>query len=261
MTRVEALRILGLEPNATPAEVKRAYRQLVKAVHPDKSRAPNAEQRFKRVQEAYEFISTIEEQGQTKERVAREYRDSAASEARAETAREWAERETRQEQERAKADREKRAREAAEKAAKEAEVQRDWERQRDEAATGLGWRRVIITWFACSTVFGLLIIPTMSNFWYGVGLLFPLLLLVLTVDNELIINYQLRKFDRTHPPPTNGASELQHSTVAEGIWAVIRCFSFIILFIFLPPFLGAVCLIILALIVAFNFLKEVFRLL
>jgi hypothetical protein len=261
---------LGLEPDATPTEVKRKYRQLVKAVHPDKSPAPDAGRHFMRVQEAYEFISTTaEEQEQTREGMAREYRDRAASEARARDAREWTERETRQKQERARAekearereDREKRAREAKEKAAKEAEAQRKWERQRDEAATGLGCRRVIITWFACSIVFGLLIIPTMSNFWHSVGLLFPLLLLVLTVDNELIINYQLRKFDRTHPPPTSDAWEPQHSTAADGIWAVIRCFFIILLYIFLPPALGVVLLSILALIAVFHLLKEVFHLL
>jgi hypothetical protein len=144
---------------------------------------------------------------------------------------------------------------------KKGQEQRKWERQRDEAATGLGCRRVIITWFACSIVFGLLIIPTMSNFWHSVGLLFPLLLLVLTVDNELIINYQLRKFDRTHPPPTSDAWEPQHSTAADGIWAVIRCFFIILLYIFLPPALGVVLLSILALIAVFHLLKEVFHLL
>ena len=105
MTRAEALRILGLEPNATLADVKKAYRQLVKTVHPDKSPAPDAGRHFMRVQEAYEFISTTaEEQEQTREGMAREYRDRAASEARARDAREWTERETRQKQERARAE-------------------------------------------------------------------------------------------------------------------------------------------------------------
>ena len=81
-----------------------------KAAHPDKNPAPNAEDLFKRVQEAYEFISTTEEQEQTRERVAREYRDRATSEARARAAREWAERETRQKQERARAEKEARER-------------------------------------------------------------------------------------------------------------------------------------------------------
>lgn len=33
--RADALRILGLEPNATPEEVKSAYRRLVRECHPD----------------------------------------------------------------------------------------------------------------------------------------------------------------------------------------------------------------------------------
>ena len=154
MTCAEALRILGLEPDATPAEAKRAYRQLVKAVHPDKNAAPNARHLFQLVQEAYEFISTIEEQEQTRERVTREARDRAEREARARAAREWAERETRQKQERERADREKRTREAKEKAAKEAEARKEWKRQRDEAVIGVNGciGRCLVMPMACTTI-------------------------------------------------------------------------------------------------------------
>ena len=48
---------LGLEPEATPAEVKRAYRRLAKAFHPD-SAGPGALPRFLAIQEAYEHLTT-----------------------------------------------------------------------------------------------------------------------------------------------------------------------------------------------------------
>ncbi|GLB48259.1 molecular chaperone DjiA [Neptunitalea lumnitzerae] len=57
-----AYKVLDLETNATDAEVKTAYRNLVKKYHPDKvitgsdTVKKNAEMNFRRVQEAYEQI-------------------------------------------------------------------------------------------------------------------------------------------------------------------------------------------------------------
>lgn len=48
--------ILGVERGATPDEVKRAYRKLARKYHPDVSKEPNAEERFKEVSEAYEVL-------------------------------------------------------------------------------------------------------------------------------------------------------------------------------------------------------------
>ena len=50
---IDAYRTLGLEVGATPAEVKRAYRRLAKAFHPD-SAGPSALPRFLAIHEAYE---------------------------------------------------------------------------------------------------------------------------------------------------------------------------------------------------------------
>jgi DnaJ domain len=50
-------RILGLEPGASMAEVKRAYRQLAKAFHPD-SAGPSALPRFLAIHAAYEQLLT-----------------------------------------------------------------------------------------------------------------------------------------------------------------------------------------------------------
>ena len=52
--------VLGVPRTATEAEIKRAFRALAREVHPDVSEAPDAEQRFKEVVEAYEVLSDPE---------------------------------------------------------------------------------------------------------------------------------------------------------------------------------------------------------
>jgi curved DNA-binding protein len=49
-------KILGVSRQATADEIKRAYRKLARKYHPDVSKQPNAEQRFKEVGEAYEVL-------------------------------------------------------------------------------------------------------------------------------------------------------------------------------------------------------------
>jgi hypothetical protein len=51
--RREALRLLGLEPGATPQAIKRAYRRLAKAHHPDLGGRPEA---FHRLEAAYRLL-------------------------------------------------------------------------------------------------------------------------------------------------------------------------------------------------------------
>jgi curved DNA-binding protein len=53
-------RIMDLPRTATPEEIKRAYRKLARRFHPDVSKEPNAEERFKEVQEAYEVLKDAE---------------------------------------------------------------------------------------------------------------------------------------------------------------------------------------------------------
>ncbi|MCO6439809.1 MAG: DnaJ domain-containing protein [Nitrococcus mobilis] len=48
--------ILGVSKDASGDEIKRAYRKLARKYHPDVSKAPDAEQRFKEVAEAYEVL-------------------------------------------------------------------------------------------------------------------------------------------------------------------------------------------------------------
>jgi hypothetical protein len=51
-------RILGLTPEATPADLKRAYRRLARQHHPDHNHGdPAAAERFRLITEAYEYLS------------------------------------------------------------------------------------------------------------------------------------------------------------------------------------------------------------
>ena len=83
MTLDEALRILGLESNATLDDARKAYRDLVKVVHPDKDSSPGAKQRFILVQDAYEVITSQQWQGEpTRAEKARRERERKEREAR-----------------------------------------------------------------------------------------------------------------------------------------------------------------------------------
>lgn len=52
--------ILGVPRSASEADVKRAFRKLARELHPDVSGAPDADERFKEVVEAYEVLSKSE---------------------------------------------------------------------------------------------------------------------------------------------------------------------------------------------------------
>ena len=51
---------LGVSRDAAPEEIKRAYRRLARKYHPDVSKEPDAESRFKEVGEAYEVLKDPE---------------------------------------------------------------------------------------------------------------------------------------------------------------------------------------------------------
>ena len=49
--------VLGLERSASDSDIKKAYRTLAKKYHPDLNKAPDAADKFKEIQEAYEVLS------------------------------------------------------------------------------------------------------------------------------------------------------------------------------------------------------------
>lgn len=52
--------ILGVGKDATPEEIKRAYRRLARDLHPDVNPDPNAQEKFKELARAYEVLSDPE---------------------------------------------------------------------------------------------------------------------------------------------------------------------------------------------------------
>jgi curved DNA-binding protein len=52
--------ILGVDRNASADDIKKAYRKLARKYHPDVSKEPNAEEKFKEMAEAYETLKDRE---------------------------------------------------------------------------------------------------------------------------------------------------------------------------------------------------------
>ena len=56
--------ILGIEPGADKETIQKAFHQLAKIFHPDVSSAPDAEDRFKEINEAYQVLIALASDGQ-----------------------------------------------------------------------------------------------------------------------------------------------------------------------------------------------------
>src|SRR6202140_4075349 len=52
--------ILGVDRGASGEDIKKAYRKLARKYHPDVSKEPNAEEKFKEMAEAYETLKDPE---------------------------------------------------------------------------------------------------------------------------------------------------------------------------------------------------------
>lgn len=57
MAKRDYYEVLGVSKSADKKEIKKAYRKLAKEYHPDRNKAPEAEAKFKEVQEAYDVLS------------------------------------------------------------------------------------------------------------------------------------------------------------------------------------------------------------
>ncbi len=60
MPRRDLYETLGVPRSATPEEIKRAFRQLAREHHPDVNQDPQADERFKEINEAYQVLSDPE---------------------------------------------------------------------------------------------------------------------------------------------------------------------------------------------------------
>jgi len=57
VTNKDYYEILGVSKGASAADLKKAYRRLALKWHPDRNKSPEAEKRFKEINEAYEILS------------------------------------------------------------------------------------------------------------------------------------------------------------------------------------------------------------
>ena len=59
-TKRDYYEVLGVPRDADDTQIKKAFRRLARELHPDVNDAPDAEERFKEVVEAYEVLSKSE---------------------------------------------------------------------------------------------------------------------------------------------------------------------------------------------------------
>ena len=65
--------LLGLNPGASVAEIKKAYRRKVMQYHPDRNPDPRASSMFIRITEAYQYLISIPAQQKAREEERQNY--------------------------------------------------------------------------------------------------------------------------------------------------------------------------------------------
>ena len=56
--------VLGVSRDASESDIKKAFRQKARKLHPDVNKAPDAEDRFKELNEAYDVLSDPQKRAQ-----------------------------------------------------------------------------------------------------------------------------------------------------------------------------------------------------
>lgn len=64
MNKKDYYEVLGVDKSASDKDIKSSFRQLAKKYHPDVSKEPDAEEKFKEAQEAYAVLSDSEKRSQ-----------------------------------------------------------------------------------------------------------------------------------------------------------------------------------------------------
>src|SRR5690625_5022776 len=64
MSKRDYYEVLGVGKDATPEEIRKAYRKLARKYHPDVNKEPDAEGKFKEAKEAYETLSNEQKRAQ-----------------------------------------------------------------------------------------------------------------------------------------------------------------------------------------------------
>ena len=57
-------KVMGVDEQASPTEIKQTYRKLARKFHPDVSKEPDAEAQFKDIGEAYAVLSDAEKRAE-----------------------------------------------------------------------------------------------------------------------------------------------------------------------------------------------------